>query len=81
MDERGLAVADAMFEGILDQGDEQQGGDHGIRFGGGYLRFQFHMLRQADAHQFHIVADKIQFAFQQDVRLATVVKDVTQQAT
>ena len=64
VDERWLAVADSVFEGILDKRDKQQGSDQRVGLGGSYFRFQLHMFRQADTHQFHIITDEIQLFFQ-----------------
>ena len=79
-DERRLVVAHPVLEGILDERDEEQGGDFK-----GVLRLadvglELGMEGEADAHQFDVVADEIQLLFQGDTRLATVVEDVAEEA-
>ena len=73
-------MAHPMLESILDQGDEKERCHLGFRCGGRYVGREFHMFRQADAHQFHIVPDEIEFLLQRNHRLAAVVEHVAEQA-
>ena len=79
-DERGLVVAHPVLESILDERDEEQGGDFDRMLRLADIGLEHGMEREADTHQFDVVADEIQLLFQGDTRLATVVEDVAEEA-
>ena len=79
-DERRLVVAHPVLESILDERNEEQGGDFDRMLRLADIGLEHGMEREADAHQFDVVADEIQLLFQGDTRLATVVEDVAEEA-
>ena len=79
-DERRLVVAHPVLESILDERDEEQGGDFDRMLRLADIGLEHGMEREADTHQFDVVADEIQLLFQGDTRLATVVEDVAEEA-
>lgn len=60
-DEGGGCRADAVFEGIFHQGDEQQRGNVRAFGGGGEGDLQIDLFREAQAHQFDVVAHEVEF--------------------
>ena len=79
-DERRLVVAHPVLESILDERDEEQGGDFDRMLRLADIGLEHGMERETDTHQFDVVADEIQLLFQGDTRLATVVEDVAEEA-
>lgn len=79
MDKAGFGRGDAMLEGILYEGDEDERGYFG-RAVGAYVYLGFHgdVGRQTDAHQFDVVADEIHFFAQGDEVLLIIVQHMAQ---
>ena len=82
VDKTGLGGRDAMFEGILYEGDENERGYFRTTIGANiYLCLYSYVCGEADAHQFNVVADEIHLFAERDKILLIVVENVTQQAT
>ena len=81
VDKTGLSGRDAMLEGILYEGDENERGYFRATIGTNiYLRLYGYVCGEADAHQFNVVADEIHLFAKGDKILLIVVEDVAQQA-
>ena len=80
-DEAGFGGRDAMLEGILYQRDEDEGRDGRAAVGRDVeARLHADVLRQADAHQFDVVAVEVHLLVQRDRLLLVLVEDVAEQA-
>ena len=80
VDERGLGGADAVFEGILDERNENHGRNLELRVESGKLRVDFNRLGDADAHQLDVVLKEFGFVLQGNGGLLVVIEDVAQHA-
>ena len=69
LDEGFPLVADAMFEGILDEGDEDERRDLAVGHFVREVERDLHLLRIAQLHQFHIGANEFQLLRQRHTLL------------
>ena len=74
VDKTGLGGRDAMFEGILYEGDENERGYFRTTIGTNiYLCLYSYICGEADAHQFNVISDKINLFTERNVRLLVII--------
>ena len=80
VDERGLGGADAVFEGILDERNEDEG-CHGCGIVGLDIDVSFNLdvIGQADFHQFNIIAHEVSLLAQGHKILLILIEHVAQE--